>query len=155
MNSRRKRFPKVAAHVNMTVSLEPHTLRLQQGSLTTPSGSRSTFFVNHSMTREQLRTRRIPQRPTHHPRMAGPACQRGNMAVCRHPATRYLADNVQHVVTKRSCLLCRHPVRIVFHLSVVLLQSYNFPLTKQTSLPNFHFQIFTSTLPHIAGNAFK
>ena len=102
-------------HIHMSVGLEVDVFFLKQGALATPAWGCAAFFVDHTMTGQRLGTRRIAKRAAHHARMARPACQGGNMAVGGHPSARYLADNVQHGITKRPSLLWRHPVWVVVH----------------------------------------
>ena len=103
-------------HIHVAVGLEGDTLRLQKGALAAPAWGGAAFIVYDAVAGEQLGTWRITQGTTHHPRMAGPSSQGGDMAVGGDPATGNLADDVEHVVTKRPSLLRRHPVGIVLHL---------------------------------------
>ena len=99
----------------MSIRFEADALGLKQRSLSTPAWGRSTFFIDHTMTGQRLGSRRVSQRTTYHPRMAGPASQSGDMPIRSHPSARYLADDVQHGIAKRSCQLWRHSIRIIVH----------------------------------------
>lgn len=63
------------------------------------------------------RDARIPQRPSHHPRMTRPSRPRSDMSVGHHLPTRNLADDIQYILAKRSRLLRRHLIGVVTHLS--------------------------------------
>ena len=109
--------PQMPLHIHMPVSLKANALFLQQCPLPTPPRSRSSLFIHHPMTRQRLSPRCIPQRPPHHPRMTGPTCQSRDIPVCCHSTTRYLTDDVQHILAKCPRLLHRHPIGIVLHLA--------------------------------------
>ena len=103
------------AHIHMPVGLETNTLSFKQGSLATPARSRSPFFVHYTMTGQRLCSRRISECATYHPRMARPTRQSRDISIGRHPSARYLADDIQHGITKSPCLLWCHLVGIVVH----------------------------------------
>ena len=117
----------------MTIGPEVNALFLKQGALAAPTRGCAAFFVHHTMTRQRLGTRSISQRATYHPRMAGPACQGSDMAVGGHSSWRNLADDVQHGITKGTCLLLRHLIGIVLHTSAHLI---NFVICFSVALGN-------------------
>ena len=82
----------------------------------TPSRSSPALFIYDPMTRQFLRPRRISERPTHHPGMAGPPRQSRDITVRGHLAARNLTDNTQHVSLKRPHLIHRHFIWIILHL---------------------------------------
>lgn len=125
------RFPKVSPHIHMPVALEDHTFLFQQSSLPTPPWSRTPLLVHHPMARQLSGSRCIPQSPSHHPRMARPPCQRCDIPIRRHLATRDLAHDVQHVLTKPPRLLHRHFIWIVLHSLIYLLQKSTYPRSGQ------------------------
>ena len=92
-------------HIDVAVGLEGDALGLQQRTLAAPAGGGAAFDVHDAVAGQLFGTRRIAQGATHHPRMAWPSSQGGDMAVSGDTATRNLADDVEHVVTKRPCLL--------------------------------------------------
>ena len=108
-------FPLVPPHIHMPVGFKTDAFRFQQHPLLTPPWCRAPFFIHHPMTGQYFRPRRIPQRPSHHPRMTWPSRQCGNISVCRHLSARNLAHDVQHILTKPPRLLRRHPIGIVLH----------------------------------------
>ena len=105
-------LPKVSLHIHMPVALEDHTFLFQQSSLPTPPWSRTPLLVHHPMARQLSGSRCIPQSPPHHPRMARPPRQRCDIPIRRHLATRNLAHDVQHVLTKPPRLLHRHLINL-------------------------------------------
>ena len=60
-------------HIHMTIGLEADTFFLKKRALATPTRGCTPFFVDHTMTRERLGTRRIAERATNHSRMARPS----------------------------------------------------------------------------------
>ena len=123
-------FPKMFAHIHMTIRLKSDALLFQQCPLTRPAWSRAPCDIHHPMTRQFLSPRRarplvacyrrdarIPQRPSHHPRMTRPSRPRSDMSVGHHLPTRNLADDIQYILAKRSRLLRRHLIGVVTHLS--------------------------------------
>ena len=99
----------------MPICLETDTLLFKQGALAAPARCCAAFFVDHTMTGQFLGTRRIAKCATHHTRMTGPARQSRNMTIGCHSSARYLADDIQHGIAKRPCLLWRHSVWVVVH----------------------------------------
>ena len=102
-------------HIHVAVGLEGDTLRLQKGALAAPAWGGAAFIVYDAMAGELLGTWRVAQGTTHHPRVAGPSSQGGDMAVGGHSSARYLTDDVQHGITKRTCLFWCHSIGIVVH----------------------------------------
>lgn len=107
------RFPQATAHINMSVCPEYDALFFKQRALTAPAWGGAPFFVDDAVTGQQLCPRRISQRTAHHPRMARPASPCSDMPIGGHSAIGNLADDVQHIVTKRPRLFWRHLVREV------------------------------------------
>ena len=108
-------LPLVPQHIHVTVGFECHALLLQQCPLSLPSRSRTPHFVHHPMARQFVGSRCISQGASHHSRMTRPSRQQCDMSVRRHPATRNLAHDVQHILTKPPRLLGRHLIGIVLH----------------------------------------
>ena len=139
-------LPKVSLHIHMPVALEDHTFLFQQSSLPTPPWSRTPLLVHHPMARQFVGSRRIPQSPPHHPRMARPPSQRCDIPIRRHLATRNLAHDVQHVLTKPPRLLHRHLIWIVLHsLYICYKNNKKFAkLIRKTGFSAFRMSLFTS-----------
>ena len=102
-------------HIHVSVGLETDTLFLQQLPVLRPPWSRTPCDIHHSVTRQFLCPRRISERPPNHPRMTGPTCQQCDMPIGRHPTTRYLTDDVQHILTKCPGLRGCHSIGIFLH----------------------------------------
>lgn len=83
----------------------------------TPPRSRPPLLIHNPMTGQQLRPRRIPERPANHPGMARPPRQGRNITICSHLPARNLAHNIQYLRLKHPSLLNRHSIRIILHLS--------------------------------------
>ena len=102
-------------HIHMTIALERDTLGLKERPLATPAGCRAALLVHHTMAGQLLRPWRITQRPAYHPRMAWPTRPSRDMTISGHPSARNLADDMEHGIAKRPCLLWRHLIGIVLH----------------------------------------
>ena len=87
-------FPEVALHIYMTIGLESNAFGFQQRALATPAGGGAPFFIHDTMTGKLFCPRCVAQCATNHPRVAGPACQGGDMAVGGDAAMGYLTDDV-------------------------------------------------------------
>ena len=128
----------------MSVALEAYALFLQKFPLPAPPRRRAPLFIHHPMARQFFRPwrarplvacyrrdERIPQSPPHHPRVTWPSSQRSDMPVRRHPSTRNLPHDVQHILAKPPRLLRRHPIRIVFHTCLNIFDGANIVIISQ------------------------
>ena len=102
-------------HVDMTVGTERDALCLEQGALPAPSWSSAANGIDDTVTREPFGTWGIAQRAPHHAGVAGPTGQCCDVSVGGDISNGNLADNVEHIVTKRPRLLGSHLVGIVLH----------------------------------------
>ena len=101
-------FPKVSAHIDMTVGLEGDAFFLEERSLPLPARSRATLDVDDSVAGQLFSPGRVPKRSPHHSGMTGPTGQSSDEAVGHHAPWRNLRHDAQHRIAKLSSFLNGH-----------------------------------------------